>query len=207
MPLPRTRSMSHESLFETTSVVSMKLPSYSSFSIDILDDEVRSTFTVEDTLAKNDQDIKRVRFAADPLVHEYETSSFDRDQVFYSRQEYSDFREQVSELSFSAEYMPRDTPEGHFCATILALHKACREGKDELTSSSLPFCNLYGLERSAVPALSRSKHEALEEMMDRIFEIQEDVLLDPEDQADMIREQCEALSAPFQRFAQRLASF
>jgi hypothetical protein len=65
--------------------------------------------------------------------------------------------------------------------------------------------SLFGLERMAVREIRQSKKESLEEMMNRIQEIQGDVLLEENDKAEMIREQCERISLASRAFAMHLA--
>jgi len=187
----------------------------SSISLIVLTDEEDCRSLASTCIANVTEKRKRtVQFNADVLVEKF-SSTFptNNDKLYYKKEEYATFRESGKEQTFAVEYMPENHPDGRYYHTIAALHRACRKQKalsPQLESELAGLgesSSLFGLERMAVRDIRQSKKESLEEMMNQIQEIQDDVLLEEDDKAEMIREQCERISLASRVFAMHLAKF
>ena len=161
---------------------------------------------------------QRVRFAPDTMNEIY-TYKQDARQSFYSKQELAAIRQDCREQTYAAEYLP-DEETVQFCTTVRAIvqesletHATENELKETTLclsslSSSSSVHPLLGLERQVCRALREQKRRALEEMLDFVFDIQQDVLFveqEPALVANMIAAKCQELSRPLVRVAHSLA--
>eukprot|EP00523_Entomoneis_sp_CCMP467_P016500 CAMPEP_0168778496 /NCGR_PEP_ID=MMETSP0725-20121227/7114_1 /TAXON_ID=265536 /ORGANISM="Amphiprora sp., Strain CCMP467" /LENGTH=187 /DNA_ID=CAMNT_0008828271 /DNA_START=67 /DNA_END=630 /DNA_ORIENTATION=+ len=163
---------------------------------------------------------RRVQFSAEvdvQSVDETTTSDSARTDLFYSRQDIRNFRSSFQEAAKSLE-----CDDNTAAKMVARLHQACRRNSfdsldDEVFGEIFSKQDdddeqvvLVGLEHVASDEIRNEKTMQLEEMMDRIQEIQDCVYNnnskdDNDKKAEEIRAACERISKPSRRFAARLA--
>eukprot|EP00522_Entomoneis_paludosa_P013185 CAMPEP_0172454690 /NCGR_PEP_ID=MMETSP1065-20121228/11610_1 /TAXON_ID=265537 /ORGANISM="Amphiprora paludosa, Strain CCMP125" /LENGTH=178 /DNA_ID=CAMNT_0013207069 /DNA_START=61 /DNA_END=597 /DNA_ORIENTATION=+ len=161
--------------------------------------------------------LHRVHFKSEVEVQRISWSaSLDSDEeytqqaLFYSRHDIDTFRS-----SFQQEAAEDEVT---YSEMVVRLHQACRAGSNDESDHAAEQdlqqllhqkTHLVGLE-CTTRELQREKHIQLEEMMDRIHDIQDSVVRsssndDDCDAAEQIRAECERITLPSRKFATRLA--
>lgn len=134
---------------------------------------------------------------------------------YYSEHEYQYFRSSSQAMAKVAQ--TQQSLNGPYRQTVERLFQECNSSERlsptlqqelQALSSSYPNSSLLGLERMSIRALYRAKLVKREEMMDRIYDIQQGILMGEHGEnvaADRIRKECEQISHSSGQFARELA--